>query len=295
MKNTVPTMIAMAWIAALSPVQAADPTEIKLWPDGRGGDGAEKVLLFAHVPEAPAPEGGRPAIVVCPGGGYGGVVMSYEGHEIAKWFADRGFAAFVLSYRVAPYHYPSQLHDVQRALQFVRAKAVEFSVDAQRIGVIGFSAGGHLAGMAGTKVSAADPTATDPIKRVSSRPDFMILAYPVISMKDGVGHAGSRHNLLGAEPSAELIESVSLETQVRPDTPPTFIFQTDADTVVAAENSILFYSALRKAGVAAEFHSFREGPHGVGLDRHEGSKIWPELLRIWLERSGFLKPGTGGH
>ena len=171
----------------------------------------------------------------------------------------------MLSYRVAPYHYPSQLHDVQRALQFVRAQAAEFSVDAQRIGVIGFSAGGHLAGMAGTKVAAADPAATDPIKRVSSRPDFMILAYPVISMKDGVGHAGSRHNLLGADPSAELDRVGIAKTQVRPDTPPTFIFQTDADTVVTAENSILFYSALRKAGVAAEFHSFREGHTGSGL------------------------------
>ncbi|MGI9240646.1 MAG: alpha/beta hydrolase [Verrucomicrobiales bacterium] len=268
-------------------IAVAEPTEIPLWPDGLGGDGAGEVSLFAHLPDAG--EGLRPAIVVCPGGGYGGVVMSYEGNEVAEWFADLGFAAFVLRYRVAPHHHPAQMHDVQRAMQFVRAGAADYSIDPQRIGVIGFSAGGHLAAMAGTKFAEADPASPDPVMRVSSRPDFMILAYPVISTEEGVGHAGSTRNLLGSDPSDELLESMSLEKQVTAETPPTFIFQTDQDKIVPAENSILFYSALRRAGVSAEFHSFREGPHGVGLGRHEGSKIWSKLLQIWLERSAYLE------
>ncbi len=290
--NAIKIVLVCALSSLLVKAGAAEPTEIRLWPEGQGGDGAEKVLLFAHPPEADAESGSRPAVIVCPGGGYGGVVMSYEGHEVADWFADLGFAAFVLKYRVAPHKHPAQMHDIQRAIQFVRAGAADYSVDPKRIGVIGFSAGGHLAAMAGTKIAAADPASPDLLRRVSSRPDFMILAYPVISMAEGVGHAGTRRNLLGSDPSAEQLESLSLEKQVTTDTPPTFIVQTDEDEVVPAENSLLFYAALRKAGVAAEFHSFREGQHGVGLNRHEGSKIWPELLKIWLGRSGVLGSAT---
>jgi acetyl esterase/lipase len=270
----------------------SEPSEIKLWPAGEGGDGADKVSLFLHLPEKEDVEEGpaRPAIVVCPGGGYGGVVMSYEGNDIARWFADLGFVAFVLKYRVAPHQHPAQMHDVQRAMQFVRASAAQYKIDPERVGVIGFSAGGHLAATAGTKVAAADPDSPLPLARVSSRPDFMVLAYPVISMIDGITHAGSKRNLLGAAPSPELVEAMALEKQVTKETPPTFIFHTDADTVVPAENSLVFYAALRKAGVPAEFHSFRKGPHGVGLGKHPDSKTWPGLLKDWLLSGGFLKP-----
>ena len=267
---------------------AAGPVEIKLWPEGEGGAGAEKASVFLHLPAEGKANGS--AIVVCPGGGYGMVVMSYEGHDIARWFAGQGFVGAVLKYRVKTQH-PAPMHDVQRAMRFLRANAQRYGIDPKRIGVIGFSAGGHLAATAGTKIAAAKPDATDPLGRVSSRPDFMVLAYPVISMTDGVTHAGSKRNLLGVNPPAELVEAMSLEKQVTAKTPPTFILQTDQDKVVPAENSILFYSALRKAGVPAEFHSYRSGPHGVGLGRHDGSKSWPGLLKDWLAGLGLLKAG----
>jgi len=268
---------------------AEAPKEIKLWPEGKGGEGAASVSLFYHEPaESAAGTAPRPAVVVCPGGGYGMVVMSYEGNDIAKWFADNGCAGFVLKYRVAPHKHPAQMHDVQRAIQHVRANAKTLGVDPQRIGVIGFSAGGHLAATAGTHFQDADPKATDPVLKVSSRPDFLVLAYPVISMIDGVTHAGSKRNLLGAEPPAELVDKMSLEKQVTKKTPPTFILQTNEDKIVPAENAILFYSALRKAGVPAEFHSYQRGGHGVGLGRHEGSKSWPSLLKSWLVHHKFM-------
>ncbi|MFT5104653.1 MAG: acetyl esterase/lipase [Verrucomicrobiales bacterium] len=280
---------AFTSLACTALLGAAEPEEIKLWPAGEGGTGAEKASLSAHLPEHPGDKL-RPAVVVCPGGGYGSVVMSYEGHEIAKWFAERGFAAFVLKYRVAPHLHPAPMHDVQRAMQFVRANAAEHKIDPQRIGVIGFSAGGHLAATAGTKIVDAEEKAKDPLQRVSSRPDFMILAYPVISMLEGgVGHAGSARNLLGDPASKELREEMSLEKQVTKRTPPTFIFQTDEDKVVRAENSVLFYLALRKVRVPAELHIFREGVHGAGLGRQESSKAWPALLEKWMQRLGITE------
>ena len=281
-RSLLPLLVMMPTFAL------AGPAEIKLWPEGKGGDGAEKVSLFAHLPGGEKRGSAlRPAVIVCPGGGYGGVVMSYEGHEVAKWFVQQGFVAFVLKYRVAPHRHPLPMHDVQRAVQWVRSSAGEHQVDPQRIGVIGFSAGGHLAATAGTKVAAPEAGADDPVLRVSSRPDFMVLAYPVISMAEGVGHAGSRRNLLGAEAGEPLVESMSLEKQVTAKTPPTFLFHTSADTVVHVENSLRFYAALKRAGVDGELHVYREGPHGVGLDRHPGTESWPGLLKTWLQRSGF--------
>ena len=246
-----------------------------LWPEGEGGEGADKVTLTSHLPAAGEANGA--AVVICPGGGYGMCVMSYEGNDIGKWFAERGVAAFVLKYRVAPHRHPLPGDDVRRAISHVRAAAAEHGIDPKRIGVMGFSAGGHLAATAGTQFSGD-----------AERPDFMILAYPVISMKDGVTHAGSRKNLLGDPAPPELVEKMSLETQVTKRTPPTFVFQTDGDKAVLAENALLMVSALRKAGVPCEFHLFREGGHGVGLGRHEGSKKWPGLLEDWLRRSGYL-------
>ena len=247
----------------------------KLWDDGEGGAGAADVTLTLHRP--PEEKSNGAAVVICPGGGYGTCVMSYEGNDIGRWFAGRGVTAFVLKYRVAPHRHPLPRNDVREALRHVRANAEMYGVDTGRIGVMGFSAGGHLAATAGTQFGARE-----------SRPDFMVLAYPVISMRDGVTHAGSRRNLLGEAPPAELVEEMSLETQVGTTTPPTFLFQTDADEAVLAENALLFAMALRKAGVPCELHLFRDGPHGVGLGRHEGSKKWPGLLEDWLRRSGFL-------
>jgi len=249
---------------------------IKLWPDGQGGSGAAGVTLTMHRP-ATGTENGA-AVIICPGGGYGMCVMSYEGNDIGRWFAARGVSAFVLRYRVAPHKHPLPGNDVRKAIARVRKEAATFEIDPNRIGVMGFSAGGHLAATAGTRFDKDE-----------SRPDFMILAYPVISMEKGVTHMGSRRNLLGEAASPELVREMSLETQVTRHTPPTFIFQTDQDRAVPAENALRFVSALRKVGISCEFHLFREGRHGVGLGRHEGSSKWPGLLEDWLQRSGYLK------
>ncbi len=247
----------------------------KLWPDGEGGPGAAGVTLTVHRP-AKGKENGA-AVVICPGGGYGMCVMSYEGNDVGRWFAAQGVTAFVLRYRVAPHKHPLPGDDVRKAMTRIRKEADGFNVDPKRIGVMGFSAGGHLAATAGTQFITDE-----------ARPDFMILAYPVISMEGGVTHMGSRRNLLGNSPSPELVKKMSLETQVTRRTPPAFIFQTDQDRAVPAENALRFVSALRKAGVSCEFHLFREGRHGVGLGRHEGSSKWPGLLGDWLRRSGYF-------
>jgi len=217
-------------------------------------------------------------------------MMSYEGNDVARWFNGFGVSAAVLRYRLAPrYHDPAMIQDVRRAVRHLRANADALGIAPDRIGVMGFSAGGHLAASSGVHFEAGDAKAADPVEQQSSRPDFLILAYPVISMKDGVTHGGSRNNLLGPDPGPEAIERMSLETRVTAETPPAFLFHTGEDAAVPVENSLLFYSALRKAGVPAELHAFRGGPHGVGLDRFEGTKSWPDLLNSWMDHLGLLK------
>jgi acetyl esterase/lipase len=180
--------------------------------------------------------------------------------------------------------------DGQRAIRTVRARAEEWNVDPARIGVMGFSAGGHLASTLGTHFDNGNPDADDPIERASSRPDFMILCYAVITMELPYTHRGSRQNLLGGDPDEALVRSLSNELQVTRDTPPTFLFHTDADTGVPAENSVQFYLALRRAGVPAELHIYRTGGHGVGLAEDiPGTKTWPDRCRDWLRGQGLLK------
>tara|TARA_B100000965_G_C19528620_1_gene730025 strand:- start:53 stop:868 length:816 start_codon:yes stop_codon:yes gene_type:complete len=248
---------------------------VKIWQDLDTGKGAQNVTLTIHLPNTNSVK--APAVVICPGGGYGTCVMSYEGNEVGEWFSKRGFAAFVLKYRVSPYRHPLPRNDVQQAIKYVRKNAKKYKVDPEKLGVMGFSAGGHLAATAGTQF-------TD----LSDRPDFMILAYPVISMKKGITHGGSRINLLGVNPNQKLVERMSLETQVNSKTPRTFIFHTDEDSVVPAENALLFISSLRKFGVPCEFHLFQKGRHGVGLGR-EGNKKWSLLLEDWLRRLGYME------
>ena len=201
-----------------------------------------------------------------------------------------GVAAFVLKYRLGPrYHHPIELGDAQRAIRTVRARADEWHIAPDRIGMMGFSAGGHLASTASTHFDSGETNASDPIDRVSSRPDFAILCYPVISMTEPWTHQGSKTNLLGEHPDAAVALSLSNETKVTAQTPPTFIYQTNADTVVPAENSIAYFLALRKAGVPAEMHIFRNGPHGTGLGMTDTAlSEWPRLLTNWLHVSGFL-------
>jgi acetyl esterase/lipase len=196
----------------------------------------------------------------------------------------------VLKYRLGPkYHHPVELGDAQRAMRLVRARAQECGVRADRNGLMGFSAGGHLAATAATRFDTGNASATDPMERASSRPDFLILGYPVITFETGVTHAGSVRNLLGENPDPKLIELLSNELHVTAQTPPTFIFHTNADTGVVAENSVRFYLALRKAKVPAEMHIFETGPHGVGLALgHPALGQWPVLLTNWLRGRGLL-------
>jgi acetyl esterase/lipase len=237
------------------------------------------------------PESGNgSAVVVCPGGAYGGLALGHEGIDIARWLTARGIAAFVLHYRLGPkYHHPTQLTDVSRAIRMVRTRAVGYGVDPDRIGVWGFSAGGHLASTAATHFDSGNPAAADPIDRASSRPDFAILSYPVITMDLAYTHQGSRENLLGLSPDEELVRLMSNETQITPETPPTFLFHTDEDGAVPAENSVRFYLGLRQAGVPAELHIYQPGCHGVGLAPNDPVlSTWADTLEMWLRGRGLL-------
>jgi acetyl esterase/lipase len=263
-----------------------------LWPEGAPGAlGTEPVdKPKVTVYRAPKGKANGAAVVVCPGGGYVIVASDHEGKQVAEWLNGLGMTAFVLQYRLGPrYHHPAPLQDAQRALRLVRARAGEWGVDPARVGILGFSAGGHLASTAGTHFDNGQPDATDPVERQGSRPDFLILGYPVISLTNPAVHKGSRDNLLGADPDPKLLESLSNETQVTALTPPTFLFHTDEDTGVPAEHSLLFYEALRRAKVPAELHVFVKGPHGVGLAPKDPTlSVWPGLCAAWMEAMGFL-------
>jgi acetyl esterase/lipase len=280
------------FVAAAQTFGAA-PETIRLWNDGAPGTpstkpGDEPVLLLSR----PEPDKAVPtAVIVIPGGGYAGLAMDHEGAQIADWLNSMGVTAFVLKYRLSGtgHRHPIPMHDGQRAIRTVRSRAAEWKLDPARIGVIGFSAGGHLASTLGTHFDAGDSNADHPIDRVSSRPDFMILCYPVITMIKEFGHKGSRENLLGPAPGKDLLESLSNETQVKPDTPPTFLFHTSEDSGVLPENSVAFYSALRKADVPAELHIYEKGPHGVGLAKTiPGTSSWPDRCVEWMKLHGFL-------
>ncbi|HEV8061484.1 MAG TPA: alpha/beta hydrolase, partial [Gemmataceae bacterium] len=258
-------------------------------PGAVGEEPADKPQITIYSP--PADKANGAAMVVCPGGGYAHLAMDHEGKQIAAWLNKHGVKAFVLQYRLAPgYHQPSPMLDVQRAIRTVRAHAAEWGVDPKRVGVWGFSAGGHLASTAGTHFDDGKAEADDPIDRVSCRPDIMILAYPVISMEPGVTHGGSRNNLLGREPDAKLVAFYCNDKQVTAKTPPTFLFHTSADTAVFPENSIRFYQALLKNKVPCELHIYEKGQHGVGLASADPVlSSWSDRLAAWLEVRGFFR------
>lgn len=272
---------------------SAEPRTMRLWDGaapGALGD-AEEDRPTLTIYEAFEPKEPTPAVIVIPGGGYGWLATNHEGRQLANWLNAMGITAFVLRYRVGPkYHHPVELGDAQRAVRMVRARAKEFGVSADKIGVLGFSAGGHLASTAETRFDFGNPTAVDPIDRVSSRPDFAILCYPVISFVAEYAHEGSWQNLLGKDASLELRQSLSNEAHVTKSTPPTFLWSSSTDTGVPPENSIAFYLALHKAGVPAELHIFEQAPHGVGLDLQDlAVGEWGVLLRNWLRVRGILK------
>jgi len=282
-------MLSMAFVAALL---AAEPQTIVLWPGGApgavGDEEADRPTLTVYLP--PAERAVPTGVVVCPGGGYAKLAMDHEGRQVAEWLNSLGVAAFVLKYRLGPrYRHPAPLEDAKRALRLVRSRAGEFRIAPDRIGVWGFSAGGHLASTLATHFDAGNPAASDPVERVSCRPDFAILAYPVISFATAHAHKGSRRNLLGDNPDPALVENLSNEKQVTAQTPPTFLFHTNEDAGVPAENSVLFYLALRRAGVPAELHIYERGRHGVGLAPNDPVlSSWPQRLADWLRVRGLL-------
>jgi acetyl esterase/lipase len=258
-----------------------------LWPEGaphaNGASDEDCPALTPFLIEG----NNKAAVIVCPGGGYGMRASGHEGDDVAKWLNTLGINAFVLRYRVAPYSYPCALLDAQRAIRYVRSHASSMGINAAKVGILGFSAGGHLAASASTHYDHGNPKAIDPIEQESSRPDLLVLCYPVITMNPPYTHEGSRLNLLGSEPSTELIELMSNELQVTADSPPTFLWHTSNDPVFV-ENSLLYAAALSRHKVPFDLHVYEKGRHGLGLaedDEHVGT--WTDLCSVWLKRNDF--------
>jgi acetyl esterase/lipase len=276
---------------------AQSPKVIDLWPDGVpgavGNEEVDRPTLTVYAP--PADKANGTAIILCPGGGYFYLTGAKEGRIPAEWLNKKGVTAFVLKYRLAPrYRYPAQLHDAQRALRLVRSRAKEFNLDPKRIGICGFSAGGHLASTLATHFTSGRPDAKDPAEKLSCRPDFLILGYAVITMDIAYTNLVTRRMLLGPRPSRDLVEAYSNELHVSTKTPPTFLFHNNDDPLVPPENSVLFYEALRKAKVAAEIHIFDRAGHGVPpLILDDGSiSTWGIRLASWLKEEKLLDPPT---
>lgn len=230
------------------------------------------------------------AVLICPGGGYEGLAYDWEGTQIAKWLNTKGIAGIVLKYRLpnsasVKTSYEAPLQDAKRAIRLIRSHANEWNIDQKKVGVMGFSAGGHLASTLGTHFNAEETVPTDSIRSMNARPDFMVLVYPVITMKKEFTHMGSRNSLLGENPSEALIKEFSNEEQVQIDTPPTFLIHATDDDVVPVENSIQFYRALVDKKIDAEMHIYPEGGHGFALALDKGYlRSWPDRLEDWLQR-----------
>ena len=266
------------------------PAPMPLWPGGAPGAVGtaddDVPTLAAYLPVSNPT---KSAVVIAPGGGYQHLSMVKEGSDVAEWLNAHGVAAFVLKYRLGmKYHNPTQIGDAQRAIRTVRSKAAEYGIAADHIGIWGFSAGGHLAATAGTHFDSGNASATDVIEQQSSRPDFLILAYPVITMEAPYVHMGSKKFLLGETPDDAVIQDMSDELHVTKDTPPTFLFSTTDDKTVPVMNSVMFYSALVKEGVPAEMHIFQHGAHGAGLaPSNPQLSVWPDLLIKWMRERGY--------
>lgn len=284
-------LVATASFAALSAQQAASPAPELLWPNGaplaQGTAEVDQPTLTAFLPAANPT---KTAVVIAPGGGYTHLATQKEGDDFARWLNAHGVAGFVLKYRLGPnYHHPVELGDAQRAIRTVRAKAAQLGIAPDHIGMWGSSAGGHLTASAGTLFDQGPPANADAIDHESARPDFLVLAYPVITLEDPYAHTGSRQYLLGDTPDPALVEHMSLEKRVTKDTPPTFLYTTTDDGTVPVMNSVMFYSALVAAKVPAEMHIFAHGPHGTGLaPGFPDLKVWPDLLATWMRSRGYM-------
>jgi acetyl esterase/lipase len=282
---------ALCLLSVMCAINAsADPLQsnetIRLWPGdaplAQGNNTTDIPTLTAFVPAAGNATGS--AIIVCPGGGYVHLSLKREGSVIGTWLANNGITAFVLKYRLGPkYHYPAEFDDVERAIRTVRANAPAWNLDPHRLGIIGFSAGGHLTSMAATHFTPGDPKASDPIERVSSRPDLQILLYPVITFTDEPNvHKGSRTALLGPNPPADLMLSLSSEKQVTKDTPPAFIAHSTTDHTVPVANSDAYAAALMKFNIPVVYLRGPYGGHGFGL-----TNAWSGQCIAWLKANKF--------
>ena len=289
-------------VAGARPAHAQTMRVIPLWPEGvpgaKPGGGEERLVddrvsnvqvpTLTVFPADPARAVGT-AVIMCPGGGYVRLAITKEGNGFARILNDIGVTVFILKYRLVEYGHPAPIQDVLRAVRLVRSRAAEFGIDPARIGVMGSSAGGHLAASAATLYDAPEGRTGAALDAVSARPDFVALVYPVITMKPPFAHMGSRKALLGAAPSEALVERLSVETQVTAATPPAFLVHTGEDASVPLENSILFFQALRKAGVPAELHLFEKGAHGFGTAQGLGpTSDWPARLEGWMRAHGWL-------
>lgn len=300
--------LAIFTIAAIS--CAAEPLVIPVWPDLKSSEKEQekirdltpgkldRFISNVRVPTmtvylVPDDKANGASVVICPGGGYGGVAIDREGHDVARWLNSIGVAGIVLKYRMphpelSAGEKPWPLQDAQRALRLVRSHAAEWKLDPKRVGIMGFSAGGHLASTAGTHFDLGDANAADLIDRLTCRPDFMILGYPVITFKSPLGHSGSRDAFLGKNADAKLVDEYSNELQVTPQTPPTFLVHAQDDGV-KCENSIQFRDALAKAGVPCELALFDKGGHGYGLGMNGGEvATWPKKCEQWLRSQKLL-------
>jgi acetyl esterase/lipase len=286
-------LVVVGASAQQQPLPIQDGQVIPLWsgtaPGALGTEDRDIPAITVFLPRTLAPN--TPAVIVCPGGGYTNLASNHEGRQVANYFNSLGVAAFVLRYRLGPrYHHPVELGDAQRAIRTLRSHATEWRLDPARIGIMGFSAGGHLAMTASTRFDAGNTSATDTVDRVGSRPDFTDSRLSGDFDGRKLDAPGIEDQPSWEQPDPELAKSLSGEQAVTKDTPPTFIFHTNADTAVPAENSVQYYLALRKSGVPAEMHIFEKGPHGVGLANDDPAlSEWSKLLANWLRVRGIVK------
>lgn len=287
--------LSLISILLCNTARAILPITESLWPAGPGGQDRPDPNLSAcvtfYVPDPNNAIG--TAVVVCPGGGYTHLAMDHEGQQVAAWLNRIGVLAVVLRYRHngLGFKHPAPLQDAQRAIRLTRYRAESLGIKQNRIGILGFSAGGHLASTVGTHFAEHNQVLGDPVDRVSSRPDFMILIYPVITLYEPYCHTGSKRNLLGDRPDPDLVAYLSSERQVDSNTPPTFLVHGSGDKAVPVENSILFFETLRKAGVKAEMHIFTDDRHGFGLGAGTPAGQWPGLCEVWMRAMGMLPVG----
>lgn len=294
MKQTTLFLIVLFMASSLF----AQDKVLKVWPGGapnhNGMDEPEEKFegarvrnvseaeMYIYLPEKEKNTGA--AVVICPGGGYWIEAMDHEGYQMAEWLKERGVAGIVLKYRLPYGHHEIPSGDARRAMRIVRSNAEEWGIDPSKIGIAGSSAGGHLASTVGTRFDYGIEDSSDPLEKISCRPDFMLLLYPVITFREEFGHMGSRKNLIGEGNKWELVEKYSNELHVTPETPPTFLVLADDDKGVVPRNSVEFYLALKENGVPAEMHIFADGGHGFGMNKKNlPVDQWPELFYNWLK------------